>query len=723
MKNLKNKLFIIFSLLCALALTSCMDLYDGHEVPTTYKVTFEGNGGATSEGLSSYNQFIDVGKEANLRKASFVRENYSFVGWSLDEKATTTKYVDEEKVTLTSDITLYARWQTTVCTVTFYSNDGTDNKATQKVGINEPTKLKENAFSREGFIFDGWSLDESASTTTYIDKQTVTLTNDLALWARWLPATSKITFDGNGGSVNGAGVVFSYTREMTTNVPTALEKNTFRKTGQLFKGWALSDSATEIVYSDGSTYTPAGDVTLYAIWADVKANYTISYKNVDGTDFADWTLGYTAPSSYTVDIDPASATYGKVTTTVTLPTISNISRTDKFFAGWYSTNTYSGNAWTEVSGFASGDLTFYPKWSEVGLYVAGSGHSSATGDGSDVTGTGSSTAPFASLDKAVKSVQESENLDWVIFIDGDVKGKTEIATVNVKSLKIKGVSGHNSDILDGNNLGSTISVLGDTKNLIFENITIKNGKGTTEEGTDTLGGGIYIKNVNAKVTLSTGAVVTANATTKGAGVYVNAGELIIDGGAITGNTATESGGGVYNAGGTVTMKSGSITSNKANGTLTTNGGGGIYNGNIFVMSGGEIASNKAQSSGTSGNKANGGGVYNANIMKIYGDAVIGDRSAPPPVSPGYSNFAMLGGGIYNAGTLHMGFEGNSLTGGLYYNRAAAGGGLYIADNAVTNINSGMILRNIVTDTENNKAGIQGDPTFKYDSTSEQIQTD
>lgn len=686
MKNLKNKLFIIFSLLCALALTSCMDLYDGHEVPTTYKVTFEGNGGATSEGLSSYNQFIDVGKEANLRKASFVRENYSFVGWSLDEKATTTKYVDEEKVTLTSDITLYARWQTTVCTVTFYSNDGTGNKATQTVGINEPTKLKENAFSREGFIFDGWSLDESASTTTYIDKQTVTLTNDLPLWARWLPANSKITFDGNGGSVNGAGVVFSYTREMTTNVPTALEKNTFRKTGQLFKGWALSASATEIVYSDGSTYTPAGDVTLYAIWADVQANYTISYKNVDGTDFADWTSGYTAPSSYTVDIDPASATYGKVTTPVTLPIISNISRIDKFFAGWYSTNTYSGNAWTEVSGFASGDLTFYPKWSEVGLYVAGSGHSSTTGDGNDSSGTGTSDKPFATLGKAVQSIGESENLDWVIYIDGVVSGNAGISNLSVKSLTIKGVTGNSVDVLDGNASGSTVSVSSNgTSNIIFENITIRNGSGTNDGSGNSQGGGIYI-GIAATVTLSTGAIVSGNTAIIGGGVYVaSGGTLKITEGFVGNNGAAntaQKGAGVYNAG-TLNMTGGYIqynVSSYVNGSGNNAGeGGGVYNASgTFTMTGGVITKNQAGILTNSKRSACGGGIYNASgATVVIGDTVktptIGQTIQTPSESldncANYSN--NFGGGVYNEGTLTL--NNSYLITGNY---GDTGGGIY-----------------------------------------------
>ena len=94
MTKLKTTFIALASLFCALAFTGCMDLYDSFEVATRNKITFVGNGGVTSDGQSTYTQEIDVGKEGNLTHVLFTRTDYSFVGWSLDENATTTKYVD-----------------------------------------------------------------------------------------------------------------------------------------------------------------------------------------------------------------------------------------------------------------------------------------------------------------------------------------------------------------------------------------------------------------------------------------------------------------------------------------------------------------------------------------------------------------------------------------------------------------------------------------------------
>lgn len=119
MKNLKNKLFIIFSLLCALALTSCMDLYDNYDLCT---VVFNGNGGATVTGLTSYKQISKQGEAAKLTPNSFICEGKLFLGWSENKDATTADYLNEAEFPFGSDKTLYAIWAPGIFTVTFDGN-------------------------------------------------------------------------------------------------------------------------------------------------------------------------------------------------------------------------------------------------------------------------------------------------------------------------------------------------------------------------------------------------------------------------------------------------------------------------------------------------------------------------------------------------------------------------------------------------------------------------
>lgn len=103
-----------------------------------------------------------------------------------------------------------------------------------------------------------------------------------------LNSTATVTYSFAGWKANNAGTALSagssYTptsnvtmyASWTSNTGTygAITLPTATRTGYDFKGWSTSSSATS-----GSTgsYTPTGNVTLYAVWA--KKSYTITYNN------------------------------------------------------------------------------------------------------------------------------------------------------------------------------------------------------------------------------------------------------------------------------------------------------------------------------------------------------------------------------------------------------------------------------------------------------------
>lgn len=145
------------------------------------------------------------------------------------------------------------------------------------------------------------------------------------------------------------------------------------------------------------------------------------------------------------------------------------------------------------------------------------------------------------------------------------------------------------------------------------------------------------------------------------------------------------------------MTGGSIASNEAN------NGAGVYNGTggEFTVSAGSIADNNATTSG--------GGVYNAATMFMNGDAVIGDAGATTVASFDVNDDGEVteitasntatesGGGVYNEGTLYVGYSSSSSTtdfsGGIYYNYAKNGAGIYSASGALY-INNGSVLYNV-----------------------------
>ena len=184
-------------------------------------------------------------------------------------------------------------------------------------------------------------------------------------------------------------------------------------------------------------------------------------------------------------------------------------------------------------------------------------------------------------------------------------------------------------------------------------------------------------NPDAKLTLTdsstdkTGTITGGNAY-DGGGVFVNAGQFVMEGGILKGNKATRdgsgSGGGVKVAGGgTFNMTGGTITDNEAN------NGGGVYVavGSTFTLSGsGQITNNTSSM---------GGGVYNSGSFTMSGDSKIEENSGT------------TGGAVYladNEFTMESGtIEGNIATGN--------GGGVLIMDGTFT-MTGGKIKSNTTT---------------------------
>lgn len=314
------------------------------------------------------------------------------------------------------------------------------------------------------------------------------------------------------------------------------------------------------------------------------------------------------------------------------------------------------------------------------------------------------THPLTSIEKALQFITwQGSNEEYKIYINGTLNGAQSIANnsntnnpitltknTNIKKLTLVGAS---SGTLDGgfakgsggnsDKIGTTLTI--DTAvPVVISSLTIKNGY--QPAGT---GGGIYITNTNADVTLESGVTVYGQAN-KGGCIY-NKGTLTIDGATIRDGHAlvygsSACGGGIYNEK-NLYMKSGYIQYCKAGpGDSDTKGdGAGVYSTGssaVFDMTGGYIYNGNVA-------KGNGGGVYVGGGSKFYmsGSAYIGS-SNPSGVatSGGRDNQADKGGGLYvdQASKAYLGYLKNgtlaeTLSGGIKHNYAvSSGGGIFIA---------------------------------------------
>ena len=76
-------------------------------------VTFKANGGTGDD----YTQKVTYNTSTALTANTFTRTGYTFVGWNTKTDGTGTSYTDKQKVTLTSNTTLYAQWTVNQYTV------------------------------------------------------------------------------------------------------------------------------------------------------------------------------------------------------------------------------------------------------------------------------------------------------------------------------------------------------------------------------------------------------------------------------------------------------------------------------------------------------------------------------------------------------------------------------------------------------------------------------
>ena len=218
-------------------------------------------------------------------------------------------------------------------TVTFHY--GTSSYP-QTVNENEPTSLKPNTFTNDGYVFDGW---KDNANNYYADGATVTLLADLDLYAQWNWLFSITCIETEHGTVS-------------ANVGSAVEDATVTLTatpeeGYQFYFWTVTDAeGNTIDVTDNQFEMPASNVTVTAVFVYVgEPTGDVTYQLVTSTD------QLTAGKKVLI----VNTTNGKALST----TQNNNNRGAATVA--ISDNTISsvGNACELTLGGSSGAWTFY----------------------------------------------------------------------------------------------------------------------------------------------------------------------------------------------------------------------------------------------------------------------------------------------------------------------------------------------------------------------------
>jgi len=117
------------------------------------------------------------------------KTGYTFSAWYYDSEFTTQAYAGD---TLTSDVTLYAKWieNTYIYYVAFNANGGTGSMDNQIIDVDTPTALTLNSFvGITGYSFSHWNTISDDSGTSYNNEEIVTnlttVGESITLYAIW----------------------------------------------------------------------------------------------------------------------------------------------------------------------------------------------------------------------------------------------------------------------------------------------------------------------------------------------------------------------------------------------------------------------------------------------------------------------------------------------------------------------------------------------------------
>jgi uncharacterized repeat protein (TIGR02543 family) len=664
-----------------------------------YTVTLDAGGG--SPATQTWTE-IDGGTLGANMPANPTRTNYAFGGWYTAQNGGGSAFT--AGTSITRNLTVYAKW-IDVYPVTLNADGGSPAIQTWTVidGGTLGTNMPANP-TRTNYAFGGWYTAQNGGGSAFTADTSIT--SGLTVYAKWTIIQYTVTFDLQGGGINGATGQQTYTMNSGTSFGVTMPANPTR-TNYNFDGWYTASNGGGNAFTADTIIT--GNMTIYAEWFE-DGRYELTRD--------------TASSNYicnTNDLLPSGFTVGEGEQI----TVSFSIRTDTALTGFY----VGIGDWNNSASYGSGEDGWIAGWrNKKSVSADGQFHSytwKMTAFGAAPAGNNPLVFHFAidgvSKDKVIVYVKNvsvtkspglssdlslAQALEWVAN-NAEEGGAYTITLKNNESIapKTLSYSGKNVSITLNGGTAERIVSLTSTGSLftIGSGVTLTLGSNVTLQGRNSNSASLVRVNDGGALTMKNGSKVSGNTSSSSGGVDVSSnGTFTMSGGEISGNTASNFGGGVR-VSGTFTLSGGEISGNTArygggvdvpsSGTFTLSGGaisgntastygGGVdVSGGTFTLSGGEISGNSASASyaagggvyvSSSGTFTLSGGEISGNTAPQGGGVYVGDGTFTQNGGEISGNSASYGGGVYSGGTFTQ-------SGGMISSNStsSSGGGVYV----------------------------------------------
>lgn len=391
-------------------------LKNGQCVLNKYVLTYDGNGGTFSSGVTIFTAYADAATGTTTIKLTNgpSKSGATFKEWNTKSDGTGTGYSEGANMTISKDTTLYAIWQANAVvtyTVTYNANGGSGAPSVQTTNPGVDLELSSTIPTRSGYTFDGWNSDQNGNGDSYEPGATYEFTSDVTLYAQWkdiekpkvptivvvdyntfnysatdnvgvtgyyvsksstAPTTNSTWVTSTSYDINSAGTYYVWAKDSNGNISNSASINVYEITYNanggnvsLTKEYILNGASIVLPTPTREDYTFNGWYTEASGGTKVGTSYKVSAKM---TLYAQWTEVTTTPTEYLVDYDGNGGTVSRefdiieAGKEVTLPTAT---RSGYTFNGWYtavSGGTKVGNAGAVYK--PGGHVFLYAQWTK-----------------------------------------------------------------------------------------------------------------------------------------------------------------------------------------------------------------------------------------------------------------------------------------------------------------------------------------------------------------------
>ena len=138
-------------------------------------------------------------KDGAIILPSGTREGYELLGWSMNKNAVTADegYTAGNKVTVSSNMNLYAVWRIKTYTIKYDANGGTGTMEDGMKTHFQAYTIKDNAFIHNGYDFVEWNTKADGTGTSYAEGEAYKEEESVTLYAIW-KEHFNVAYIGNG---------------------------------------------------------------------------------------------------------------------------------------------------------------------------------------------------------------------------------------------------------------------------------------------------------------------------------------------------------------------------------------------------------------------------------------------------------------------------------------------------------------------------------------------